>query len=291
MLRPVPDNVDTVSTFREEEYRFTASQPYRLFRSYYDIPRSVCLHYHEAFEVLVNHDVTGTTTVAGTPFDLAHHRVIVVPPSVPHGHRMLPADGYVLCLQLSLTELSSLLDVDRLLEVSGRRALGESPFVSDGYGVLVSILSELESVDQEDVIAKVSLLLRLFGVIASVPADRTSPGREDTFLNAAISWTEQHLDEKITLADVSSHCGLSRYHFCRAFKRSTGTRYSDYLNQVRLDHAKGQLQRGATVTEAGLRSGFQNVSYFVQLFRRYTGTTPKQFQLALAGSPSRSGTE
>jgi AraC-like DNA-binding protein len=274
MLQSIREPVGIVSTFREEEYRFTPEQPYRLFAVRYDENRSVCLHYHDALEVLVNRGVRGFTTVAGTRYDLARTRAIVVPPNVTHGHDMRAARGSVLVFQLSLVALASFLDLERLLQLAGKGGLQEAPFVAPGYRELADILDDLSLAEAKDFFDRIGLLVRVCKVIAAHAGTRRSARGAERFLSAAISWTEEHLSERVTLAEVASHCGLSRYHFCRLFRRATGTHYSDYLNQVRLDHAKAMLLRGASVTDAALGSGYQNVSYFVQVFRKATGATP-----------------
>ena len=245
MLRNIDDRIDIVSTFREEEYRFSPQRPYRLFRTRYDQPRNVCLHYHEALEVLVNERVSGVTTVAGIPHDLDRTPAIVVPPGIPHGHHMDTSEGYVLCLQLSLADLAAYLDVGELLRLGGQTSLDDVPFASPQYGALVNILHSLERVDGASVFDRIGVLTRLLKVLTLETGSRPGGGTGDRSLNAAIAWTEAHFAEKVTLARVAEHCGMSRYHFCRQFHRATGTTYSDYLNQVRLDHAKTMLLRHA----------------------------------------------
>ncbi len=283
MLKPVREQVHTVSTFREEEYRFSPEFPYRLFRSSYSEKRTVCLHYHDALEVLVNRGVRGATTVAGVAHNLVRTPVIVVPPNVTHGHAMLPAAGHALVFQLSLSELSSVLDVEQLLKLAGHGGFDSVPFTAPGYGGLAVLLEELEQAESRDMFDRVGILVRLFKVLTAHAAIRRSARSEERFLAQAISWTEEHLAEKVTLDGVAGRCGLSRFHFCRSFRRATGTHYSDYLNQVRLDHAKSMLRRGAGVTEAALGSGYQNVSYFVQLFHKATGATPGKFRRGARG--------
>jgi len=279
MLAPVTEPIDIVSTFREEEFRFTPEHPYRLSRFHYDAPRRVCLHYHEALEVLLNERVAGTTTVAGSAFDLAKHAAIVVPPHVPHGHDMRPAPGTVLVMQLSLARLAEYLDVERMLALAGRRSLGDLPYVSPRYAGLAGPLHALERTAGADLFDRVAVLASLLKTLSEAPPATVPPRPGDSpFLRRVIEWTEAHFSEPVAIAEVAEACGLSRYYFCRQFHRAAGLTYGRYLNQVRLEHAKVLLRRDSSVTEAALRSGFQNVSYFVQFFRRQTGVTPRGFK-------------
>jgi len=78
------------------------------------------------------------------------------------------------------------------------------------------------------------------------------------------------------LADVA---GMSRFHFSREFKRSTGITPHQYLIKLRVERAKALLTTpNLPLTEVGLRSGFSHQSHFTRLFRRITGTTPSSYR-------------
>jgi len=75
---------------------------------------------------------------------------------------------------------------------------------------------------------------------------------------------------------------LSPYHFCRAFKRSTGLPPHRYHATRRIERAKGMLaKRSMSVTEVGFALGFAQTSSFTAAFRRVTGTTPTEYQRTL----------
>ena len=57
----------------------------------------------------------------------------------------------------------------------------------------------------------------------------------------------------------------------------TGTTYKNYLNSVRMSNACLLLQEGLSVQEVCLKCGFENVSYFVQVFKKLQRLTPYQY--------------
>jgi YesN/AraC family two-component response regulator len=61
-------------------------------------------------------------------------------------------------------------------------------------------------------------------------------------LKLAIEYINQHLDGEITLLDISSHLGVSQYHFGRLFKKSMGVTAHTYLVQQRVKKAQQLLQ-------------------------------------------------
>ena len=68
------------------------------------------------------------------------------------------------------------------------------------------------------------------------PSDPPSPpGR--TMLRTVASYLHEHLHEDVTLSDLAALTNMSRHHFLRMFKKSTGTTPHRYLVQLRLRKA------------------------------------------------------
>lgn len=98
-------------------------------------------------------------------------------------------------------------------------------------------------------------------------------------LRAVFDYIHTHLDQNITLSDVSSVLNLSQYHFCRLFKQSTGMTLYQYLTQCRIEQAKRLLlSTKLTIIEIAFAVGLTNHSSFTRLFRQHVGVTPKMFR-------------
>ena len=70
---------------------------------------------------------------------------------------------------------------------------------------------------------------------------------------------------------------MSEVNFRRLFKEYTGMSPIDYRNDLRLKNAKNMLQSGEyNVTEAATASGFSNLSFFIRLYKKKYGHTPKK---------------
>jgi AraC family transcriptional regulator len=96
------------------------------------------------------------------------------------------------------------------------------------------------------------------------------------------AYIEEHLADQIQLSTLAGIARLSPYHFCRAFKRSTGLPPHRYHATRRIERAKGMLaKRSMSVTEVGFALGFAQTSSFTAAFRRVTGTTPTEYQRTL----------
>ncbi len=93
-------------------------------------------------------------------------------------------------------------------------------------------------------------------------------------------YIHDNYNNPISLADVSEHVGLSREHICRIFSRYLECTFVEYLNGYRIDKAKELLiHSDYNVNQISERVGFSNSKYFCTVFKKYTTTSPKQFQL------------
>lgn len=96
-----------------------------------------------------------------------------------------------------------------------------------------------------------------------------------------------HLTEPLALEDVARHAGVSPFHFCKVFKRSTGLTFTEFVNKARVEQAKRLLLKPqARITEVAYDSGFQSLSQFNRSFRRVTSTSPTEYRAHLRhGAP------
>lgn len=72
---------------------------------------------------------------------------------------------------------------------------------------------------------------------------------------------------------------FSKSYLCRAFKHYMGCTMTDYLNDIRLQHAAFQLQyTDETILSICNSIGFSSISYFNTIFHRKYGMTPSTFR-------------
>lgn len=87
-----------------------------------------------------------------------------------------------------------------------------------------------------------------------------------------------HLDEKITLDDLSRAAGYSKFHAARIFKELSGKSPHEYIRAMRLTSAAESLRdSGGKVIDAAFDSGFDSHDGFTRAFTRQFGITPKKY--------------
>jgi AraC family transcriptional regulator len=92
-------------------------------------------------------------------------------------------------------------------------------------------------------------------------------------------YIHSNLAAAITLVELSRVAGLSRRHFLRAFRESTGDTPLGYVRALRIEEAKRRLSQGnQSITEVALDCGFSHAQHFATTFRTATGLAPSAFR-------------
>jgi AraC-like DNA-binding protein len=88
-------------------------------------------------------------------------------------------------------------------------------------------------------------------------------------------YLRQHLAEPLTLEHLAEQMGLSKFHFIRKFKQSTGQTPMRLLNEMRVDAAKALLtQTELSLEEIARHVGLADASHLSHTFRRVADCTP-----------------
>lgn len=93
-------------------------------------------------------------------------------------------------------------------------------------------------------------------------------------------YIHSRLDENIAVEQLCSLVRLSRYHFTRLFKSTTGITPHRYILQSKIEYAKWIMKRRkGVILDTAYQLSFSDHAHFTNTFRKFTGTTPKSFLL------------
>lgn len=91
-------------------------------------------------------------------------------------------------------------------------------------------------------------------------------------------YIEDNLDRSIGLAELAGIVNVSRFHFIRLFKRSTGMTPIDFVEQCRIERARSLItDTKIPLAEIALMTGFADQSHFTRRFRDRVGCTPAAY--------------
>ncbi len=116
--------------------------------------------------------------------------------------------------------------------------------------------------------ALIPLLRQSPSAAAAAPIDRVIAGIQ---ADCSLPYSQQNLSRSL---------GLTPAYFCRLFLDKTGQHFSTFLTRTRMEKAQQMLSDGQshTLAEVSAACGYPNKSYFCQVFKKYTGLTPGEFE-------------
>lgn len=95
----------------------------------------------------------------------------------------------------------------------------------------------------------------------------------------AIYFINQKFREKVRSEEVAKACGMTTFHFSRAFHETFGLTFQDYVLRYRILEACRLLRHpDGCVTKVAYSVGFNDASYFARMFRRFIGTSPSAYR-------------
>ncbi len=98
-------------------------------------------------------------------------------------------------------------------------------------------------------------------------------------IRQAMDYIHNHLLEPFKAADVARSVYVHPVYLSARFKQVTGETMSEYVQRERIKEAQRMIRRGKESSSAiASACQFCSQSYFIQVFKRYTGLTPEQFR-------------
>lgn len=164
------------------------------------------------------------------------------------------------------------LDDERMRQFLDYTGMLEQLIHSGAYGADVSIN------------ATVSQLMVLINTVfqsTTFHADDIMP----ELVRKTMDYVEAHLQEDISLEQLSETFYLNSTYISRQFKKHTGLTLRSYMLDRRVELAKSCLSEGLSLSEACYQSGFADYSNFIRSFTKIAGISPGKYARITKGQP------
>lgn len=261
------------------------------------------LHFHPEIEILLILEGTGTRIIGDASGRFAPGELVMIGSNVPHvwysdrpsGNDLLkiPETIYIQFREefpgemfMNLPEFKN---INKLFALSKRgiRLHGDSrKRVAD---LLISII-------QAEGFLRILKLLDILQIVAESHEYEflASPDLQNHIniknsekLNKIYKYMLNNYHENITLHDMAYVANLSTSAFCRYFKRITNKTFIQFLNEIRIGQACKILQEeeNNSISQICYECGFNNVSYFINCFKKTTGLTPLEYRNGAMNTP------
>lgn len=115
----------------------------------------------------------------------------------------------------------------------------------------------------------------------------TSGNPRQGLIKSVCRYIEQHLDEPITLAQISAEFRLSPFHLQRTFKAVLGITPKEYANSCRMRGFRQNLKAGHSVTRAMHEAGYNSTSRLYARTASELGMEPAKYRRGAIAAPIR----
>jgi AraC family transcriptional regulator len=174
--------------------------------------------------------------------------------------------------EAEMAGLGDLLERTGYPDLITSRLLASAADALDGSGALDALFRQ----QLTDLLAT-----RLLAAHAGTPApfQPILGGLPPIALRRAIERLRSDVDADVSLAALAADAGLSRFHFCRAFKESTGLSPHAWLRQHRIEQAMTMLRdTDDSIVSIAAALGYSSQTAFAAAFRKLTGETPSDWR-------------
>lgn len=135
----------------------------------------------------------------------------------------------------------------------------------------------------KDALADLTLQELLIRIIQTQTAKSIDEGHFSDPKNPikpVVEFIRTNLTENINMKRLSDKACMSTTSFYRFFKREIGMSPIEFVIHEKIKCAKQLLKNPSMqINEVCYMSGFEDCNYFIRLFKKYEGITPKQYQL------------
>ncbi len=156
--------------------------------------------------------------------------------------------------------------LDRLVQIYGNFEIGSS---FRALSLIYELLSYFFSADELS-----------FSISGGVGQNREKIKR----LNEVLRYIGENYSRKIYISELADRLYMGEDNFYKFFVSVTGTSPASYMNSFRMKRAAEFLTgTDLSVTDICYKAGFNNVSYFIKMFQKYYGQTPKRYRSLYLG--------
>ncbi|MEN1760389.1 AraC family transcriptional regulator [Anoxynatronum sibiricum] len=104
----------------------------------------------------------------------------------------------------------------------------------------------------------------------------------NAYINRAIDYILNHINENISVDEIASHCNFSRYYFSRMFKAETGESVYEFIKRVKMEQSAFRLkvEKRRSITDISCDYGYSSSNYS-SAFKQHHHLSPMEFRRSI----------
>jgi len=147
---------------------------------------------------------------------------------------------------------------------------------------VIRLFAQLERSCPDRLAAEESLVSCLMQVAHHHRVDRASTSCASPSVEKAIRRLDASAETSISLSELASTAGVSRFQLLRGFAREVGTTPHAYVMQRRVRIARQLIAGGKSLADAAHLAGFADQSHLTREFVKHFGVTPGRYKQAIS---------
>lgn len=254
-------------------------------------PYGFQMHWHSALEIIMPLDNYYDITVNKEHFRVHPGEFFVIPPRELH-ELIAPSKG------TRFVFLFDLLPISRMKGFSCVQPLFSTPLhvTPDTYpSIYTEVYQQLMKIQEEYFSGKPSSELIIYSYLINFLVTfseeflesanlfpSVQAGKQQEYVKKfenLLEYIDEHYMDDLTLEQIASATGFSKFHFSRLFKQYTKSTFCDYLRYRRIKVSEMLLEQPElSITEVALQAGFPSISTFNRLFKEQKGCSPSEYR-------------
>lgn len=247
------------------------------------------MHWHNAIEIIIPLENGFTVETRENTYHLNEKDIIIIPPG--ELHYLHAQEGRRIIFQCNNSVISDSPALESLMPVFSSVVQITPQLDKDLYVISKkSMLDIYSAYYSKSPTADVKIYVYLINLLTALRDFQLQQYKEQLSVNSksqeynekfnlVLNYINKNYMEDISLDQLASLAGYSKYHFSRIFKQYNSMSYIQYINAKRIKTAERLLMdSNLPITEVAMRSGFSSLATFNRTFKEIKHCTPTDFQ-------------
>jgi len=244
-------------------------------------------HVHDEYEIILIRKGRGALFVGTLTYTFSPGQTFLLAPGVPHCFmNELENDeskAHAIMIQFKENFLGE--GFFKSFECRNLSKLIQQSALGIRFSDNTSLERKMLEIRSLNGLERLQKLISIFQTISNHPFEllgnkllaETNKLFDSKIINDVYNYVVTNFKDQISFSKAAQIANMQSSAFCRYFKRKTQNTFSEFVNQIRLAHARRLLiETDKYINEIGFECGYNNIPYFTRLFKKRYDLSPNE---------------